>query len=101
MARSVPEVLYRLTWQVAGYPENTIFGKHQSVTLVRDLLKDRGVNKIELRVMEATSARLPAPDAESIQSVDHGAGVRQTRRHETSRTVQPDRWSSGNGTEFS
>jgi hypothetical protein len=98
---AAPEVLYRLTWQVSGHPENSIFGEHTAITLVSDLLMDRGVNKIEIRVMEATSDRLPASGTESIQSVDHEVGARQTRRHATPRTVQPDRWSSGNGTEFS
>jgi hypothetical protein len=127
MIMTVHEVLYRLTWQVAGYPENSVIGKHSSITLVRDLLMARGIDKIELRVMEATSARLPAPGAESTERVDRAGRSRPGGRHAAPRAaeaeardrddeIDPDAMrrlarralrpdprdvSSGNGTEFS
>lgn len=89
MVQSAPEVLYRLAWQVAGHPEQHVIGKREAISLVEDLLKHRGVHKIDVRVMEATSARLPAPEPELIQSVDHGMETSQGRRHATPRVDEP------------
>jgi len=89
MVRSVPEVLYRLAWQYAGNPEHHVFGDLVSVRLLEKMLKGAEVSRIEIRVAEAISARLPAPETELIQSVDHGMTSPQARGHASPRVDEP------------
>jgi hypothetical protein len=84
------KVLYRLRWQRAGEPEHLISGTYESLKIVESLLKDRGVSKVDLRIAEAASVALPAPGAESTQSVDRAGRSPRGGRHAAPRTAEAE-----------
>jgi hypothetical protein len=84
----VPKVLFTVRWNWPDVPERTVMATQEAAFELARALKIVGALNVSAKV-EATSARLPAPGTESIQSVDHGMVSPQARRHAAPRVDEP------------